>query len=220
MATLLMRFDAPMQAWGTQSDFGHRDTGLEPSKSGVVGLIGAALGRPRNADFSDLAALRMGVRVEREGVVKRDYHTVGRDGYYKIGTGIEKNNVMISERFYLADALFLVGLEGNKALLMQLQAALQSPVYPLFMGRKAFPPACPLWLEDGLRDEDLLTSLKTYRLKDVDERRLTKQRKLVIEDPNGSIIRRDQPISFTRRRFMPRRIFIEFVSFNAEHSEE
>ncbi|MCC6935346.1 MAG: CRISPR-associated protein Cas5, partial [Thermomicrobiales bacterium] len=29
-ATLLLRLTGPMQAWGTQSRFTHRDTGLEP----------------------------------------------------------------------------------------------------------------------------------------------------------------------------------------------
>ena len=37
-----------MQSWGTQSRFSVRDTGREPSKSGVVGLIGAAMGIPRD----------------------------------------------------------------------------------------------------------------------------------------------------------------------------
>ena len=39
MGTLLMRIAAPMQSWGTQSNFTVRDTGLEPSKSGIIGLI-------------------------------------------------------------------------------------------------------------------------------------------------------------------------------------
>jgi len=83
MTTLLLRLAGPMQSWGTQSRFDHRDTGLEPSKSGVVGLLCAALGRPRAADGSDLAALRMGVRVDREGVLKVDYQTAG--SYHRSG---------------------------------------------------------------------------------------------------------------------------------------
>ena len=37
MNTLLLRLAGPMQSWGTQSRFFTRDTGLEPSKSGVIG---------------------------------------------------------------------------------------------------------------------------------------------------------------------------------------
>src|SRR5438874_2169794 len=84
MSILLLQLAAPMQSWGTQSRFSVRDTGLEPSKSGVIGLLCAALGKPRAEQASDgfptlaeLAALRMGVRVNREGVPKVDYHTAG-----------------------------------------------------------------------------------------------------------------------------------------------
>ncbi len=44
MSTLLLRLAGPMQSWGTQSRFTERDTGREPSKSGVVGLLAAAVG--------------------------------------------------------------------------------------------------------------------------------------------------------------------------------
>ena len=47
MATLLLRLQGPMQSWGTTSRFDERDTQLEPSKSGVLGLVCAALGRDR-----------------------------------------------------------------------------------------------------------------------------------------------------------------------------
>ena len=61
--TLLIRLAGPMQSWGTQGRFDVRDTEREPSKSGVVGLLCAALGRDRSEPLDDLASLRMGVRV-------------------------------------------------------------------------------------------------------------------------------------------------------------
>ncbi|MGH9945529.1 MAG: type I-E CRISPR-associated protein Cas5/CasD, partial [Pyrinomonadaceae bacterium] len=87
--TLLLRLAGPMQSWGAQSRFREREAGREPSKSGVVGLLCAALGKPRDEGNGDdgngdkfpalarLAALRMGVRVDREGALLRDYHTAG-----------------------------------------------------------------------------------------------------------------------------------------------
>jgi len=45
MNTLLLRLAGSMQSRGVQSRFTIRDTGLEPSKSGVVGLLCKALGR-------------------------------------------------------------------------------------------------------------------------------------------------------------------------------
>src|SRR5438045_450395 len=90
--TLLLRLAGPMQSWGTNSRFKIRDTGLEPSKSGIIGLLCCALGKPRDETHLDnrdkpsletLAALRMGVRVNCEGVMKRDYQTAG--GAHRLG---------------------------------------------------------------------------------------------------------------------------------------
>ena len=147
MNTLLIRLAGPMQSWGTQSRFSVRDTGFEPSKSGVVGLLCAALGRPRDAPLDDLNELRMGVRVDREGTMMRDYHTV-QDVIRADQSGCQET--VLSDRYYLADADFLVGLETEKLdFLRELSEALAHPVWPLYLGRKAFPPALPVRLPDG-----------------------------------------------------------------------
>src|SRR5581483_3790909 len=114
VSTLLLRLAGPMQSWGTQSRFSVRDAGTEPSKSGVIGLLCAALGRPRAADLSDLVALRMGVRVERPGSVRREYQTAGGGrGYGVARADGSPGETVLSNRYYLADADFLVGLEGD-----------------------------------------------------------------------------------------------------------
>lgn len=77
MSILLLRLAGPMQAWGTQSRFTNRDTGLEPSKSGVIGLLCAALGRSREQPLNDFRGIEMAVRIDREGRLMRDYHTAG-----------------------------------------------------------------------------------------------------------------------------------------------
>jgi CRISPR system Cascade subunit CasD len=46
MPTLLLRMRAPMMSWGDHSRFTIRDTRREPTKSAVIGLLCAALGRP------------------------------------------------------------------------------------------------------------------------------------------------------------------------------
>ena len=209
MATLLMRISAPLQAWGTQSHFSHRDTGREPSKSGIIGLLCAALGRPRHEPIADLSALRMGVRIDQPGAILRDYHTAGQGGYYKVSGGIGKNTIL-SERYYLSDAKFLVGLQGERAKLEALQAALKQPRWFLFFGRKAFLPAERVWLPDGLRDGDLFEALSRYHFLG-DENRAEARLQLLIEDDQGAIVRNDQPISFKQRRFIPRRLHRQFV---------
>ncbi len=209
MNTLLIRLSAPMQSWGTQSRFTVRDTGLEPSKSGVVGLLCAALGIDREDDvgLAPLALLRMGVRVDREGLLKVDYHTA-KD--VRMANGKLKNTEL-SNRYYLANAVFLVGLESDElSSLERVQAALHNPTWALFLGRKAFVPSEPIPLEDGLRrDESLEQALLTFpRLCESENDKL----RAVLEDQKGAVVRADQPISFSRagRKFASRRVITAF----------
>ena len=211
MATLLLRISAPMQSWGTQSHFSHRDTGREPSKSGIIGLLCAALGRPRHEPIADLRALKMGVRIDQPGSILRDYHTAGIDGYYKVSGSIERKNAIVSQRYYLSDAIFLVGLQGEGPLLEQLQAALQQPRWFLFFGRKAFLPAERVWLPGGLRNEDLETALRGYPYLGSGGPTDERLQMLIEDDEKGSIVRNDQPISFKPRRFIPRRLRSQFI---------
>jgi CRISPR system Cascade subunit CasD len=197
--TLLMRFVAPMQSWGVQSNFDYRDTGLEPSKSGVVGLLCAALGHDREQEIDPrFLSARMGVRVDCEGIVACDYHVAGVGGILKADGKVKSDNVVPSWRYYLADAAFLVGLESNDAdWLHTLHHALQHPIWPIFFGRKAFPPAEPIALSDNaVRSQDLQAALQDNpRLRD-DPRSLepTRMRGL-LEDSAGPIVRMDQPLS-------------------------
>ena len=210
MNVLLLRLCGPMQSWGVQSRFSIRDTGLEPSKSGVIGLLCAALGRPRASPLDDLAALRMGVRVDCEGRLSYDYHTA--QNVLKAGGGLKDTEP--SRRYYLADARFLVGLEGEDGdLLAGLHAALRAPVWSLFLGRKAFVPSEPVCLEDGRRPgERLIEALRRYPWLGSPRRAKPDSLKLVLEDPEGSVVRSDQPVSFLERRFAPRRVSVSFVA--------
>jgi len=213
MSVLLLRLAGPMQSWGVQSRFTVRDTGLEPSKSGVVGLLCAALGRRREEPVADLAALKMGVRVDQEGTLARDYHTAGKGGYLKASGAVERKNLVVSTRYYLADARFLVGLEADDlGLLQRFHGALHNPHWPLYLGRKAFVPGEPVWVADGLRsNQGLLEALRTYPWLGHDSRHHPDQVRLVLEDPEGPEVRPDQPMSFAERRFTPRRVITRFM---------
>lgn len=212
MATLLLRLSGFMQSWGTTSRFDERDSQLEPSKSGVLGLICAALGRDRAEPVDDLARLRMGVRVDREGVLMRDYQTATG---VMIATGKpDLKRTVVSPRYYLADAAFLVGLEGaDRDLLARIQDALRHPVWPLCLGRKSFPPGESVWLQDGLVESDLKQALASHPLiaKPLQEypgRRL----RLILEHAHEGAVRLDQPIApFALRRFGPRFVLPEVI---------
>jgi CRISPR-associated Cas5-like protein len=64
MPHLALMLDAPLQSWGFASRFQRRTTGLHPTKSGVIGLLCAALGAAKGSPaerewLPKLAGLRM-----------------------------------------------------------------------------------------------------------------------------------------------------------------
>jgi CRISPR system Cascade subunit CasD len=195
-----------MQSWGTRSRFTNRDTGLEPSRSGVIGLLCAALGRPRDASLDDFRPLAMAVRVDREGRLMRDYHTAQQ--VRRADTSKTPQETVLSERFYLADASFLVGLEGDKAFLDKLDAALRQPVWTLSLGRKSFVPTMPVAI--GVKEGTLDVVLKNEpgRFLKADP---PKALRAVLEVPYGTgEPRQDVPLSFVsqQRHFGVRHVVI------------
>jgi CRISPR system Cascade subunit CasD len=209
MSVLLLRLEGPMQAWGTQSRFRYRDTGMEPSKSGVIGLLCAALGRPRTADLADLSSLSMGVRVDREGSLELDFHTAGA-AYERGGTGI------VSRRYYLADASFLVALEGPEQLLRRLDDALRGPTWQLCLGRKAFLPSQPIRASiertgsPAVQPGSIRQALASWPVR---RSRGRDPLRLVLESDAGAAAqaRTDVPLSFADRTFATRHVKTEWM---------
>ena len=209
--TLLLRLKAPMQSWGVSSRFSIRDTGKEPSKSGVIGLLCAALGISRdeanleNEIFRKLTELKMCVRVLREGVMQKDYHTA--QNVAKAAGGIKPTE--LSDRWYLADADFLIGLESDDfSFLETLQNALKKPKWQLFLGRKAFVPSEPVYLAaGGLQNGEIETVLPGFDIEGGAE-----NQRLIIEDESGTEVRQDVPLDFAKRRFSLRRVNTSFFT--------
>jgi len=205
MPTLLLRLRSPMMSWGDHSQFGHRDSRREPTKSAVIGLLCAALGRPRWEPVHDLAALKMGVRVNKEGVLQRDYHTVQDNMRDK-----NKANTTLSDRYYVADADYLVGLEGDAELLTQLDAALQAPHWHLYLGRKSFIPSHPIRV--GVVDLPLRQALAQAPYEHRSRKKPPQQLRLVLEAPDGTDIRQDVPLDWQRRSFGRRTVKTDYCS--------
>lgn len=196
--TLLIRLEGPMQSWGYRSRFDYRDTALEPTRSGVIGMICAAMGIARGEDISKFDRIeRLGVRIDKPGRVEQDYHTaldvIKADG----STG----DTVVSYRDYLADSSFTVGLESeNRELLEEIAEALQSPVWTLFLGRKAFPLTVPPLIDPA--EPVKKGTLEGYLLQGNEGTRI------VLESPDGERTQHDWPLCFGERRFKPRRLTI------------
>lgn len=216
MKTVLIRLEGPLQSWGTQGRFSIRDTDTEPSKSGVIGFVGAALGMPREDTgmLQRLSSLAMAVRVDHEGTLLRDYHTSGGGVFrgQKHSVWGTKDPVP-THRFYLSGASFLVALGGDDhEVVTNIATALQNPRWPLFLGRKSCVPALPPFA--GVRMQSPAAALRDEPLPDDVNGPL----RLIIEceAEDGAMPRNDVPLSFTlyERRHVRRFVRQEWIGVN------
>ena len=150
MTVLLLRLAGPLQSWGDSSRFTQRATASAPTKSGVLGVLAAAQGRRRTDPVEDLVQLRFGVRIDQPGSLLRDFHTTH---------DVNGNSKPLSNRYYLSDAVFVAGLEGDSAAIELIAESIKRPRFPLYLGRRACPPDQPILL--GIRQEELETSLQS-----------------------------------------------------------
>jgi len=196
MSTLLIRLAAPLQSWGADSKFEERrGTMREPTKSGVVGMLAAALGRRRDEAIDDLAGLKFGVRVDWPGQLLKDFHTARIEG---------SKAPYVTNRYYLADAVFVAGLEGDDAFVRSLDKTLRDPVFPLFLGRRSCPPVGRISL--GVFEESLEDALKgaswqacPSHVAYVKKQKIPHYLTIVLDAPEvGDYRRRDLPISFSQ----------------------
>jgi len=204
--------EGPLQSWGFDSQYNHRNTGLMPTKSAIAGICCAALGLPRGSEreqefITEFGKVRLtAIAIPRNGLKKplavnrlQDYHTVQNtrkaDGKIK--------DCHITHRQYLTDASFGIILEGDNNLLVKIASGLSDPVWGLWLGRKSCIPSAPVLA--GLRDmrEEALqlligdTSLESFiRQEDAES------------FAEGGDSLPDQPVSFAtdRRMFSPRRV--------------
>ena len=178
-AHLALMLDAPMQSWGFSSRFQRRTTGLHPTKSGVIGMLCAALGldkgSPQEAEILPrLAALRMKSLVmprwttsrwtgkEKELSVRRleDFHTVQNT---RRASGKPNRDPVVTQRQYLLDALFGLILSGEATLLNDVAVALQNPVWGIWFGRKSCIPAAPVFRKLAATEEEAIATLTEGR---------------------------------------------------------
>lgn len=194
-STLLLTLAGPQQAWGTSSRFTTRSTERAPTRSGVLGLVAAAFGWDRTEPLDRFTVIRFGVRVDHPGKIERDFQTARRD---------DGSALPLSQRHYLADAAFLAGLESDDTqLLREIEQAIRRPRYPLYLGRRAFPPAGPI--ATSVVDSDLRTAMSQapWKPRGADRRRTPQSLDLLLDAEPGAGVDfsvEDDPISFDPRR--------------------
>ena len=172
---LILRLDGPMQAWGTHTFEDFRPSNLFPTRSGMLGVLGACLGIDRR-DHEGLKRLATSVeftvRVDRRAarpeieepapknaIKLPDFHTVL--SARKVDGSANKNPV-VSRREYLFDAAFTVAVGERPCAPVDIEAiadALRRPLFTPVLGRRSCPIARPLL--DGIPVEatDAITAL-------------------------------------------------------------
>jgi len=158
-ATLLLRFDGPMQSWSVAA-FADRPTLPFPTKSGIVGLLANAYGRDRSESIEDLATLATSVRADEAGLPMTDFQIAGHDGWRSADGKLHTDTSKIRRKGYLADAVFTAALTGPADVIERSAAAVARPARPLFLGRRCCPPAAPVLIgTSALTGVDALRSV-------------------------------------------------------------
>jgi len=206
--------DAPLQSWGYASRFDQRTSLSFPTRSGIIGMICAAMGIERG----DVGSLH---RFEKIGMKSYtflqngrlvDFHTVG--GGFDPKTGrwqmVRKANeatptTVVTRREYLVHTRFGVILTGLNTFLEKISAALQNPKWGIWLGRKSCIPASPVFV--GLFADE---ASALDRLKEVAQG--NEVMGIVSEADTfkeGVDTIMDVPIDFASRRFAHRRVSMD-----------
>ena len=158
---LVFRLYGPMVSWGEIAVGETRHSAAYPSRSALIGLLGAALGVTRDDETGQTAlaaGYRFGVKLHAAGHPLRDYHTIQlgpelkklryRTRRQELGlVSRDQLTTLLTGREYRCDSFATVAVAATDKVersLTQVAAALQRPVFPLYLGRKSCPLAAPL----------------------------------------------------------------------------
>ena len=164
---LLLKLAGPMQAWGQHTLETFRPVHQFPTRSGLVGLLGACLGLDgqQRAELCALdASFRLAVRADQDpnrpygASIITDFHTVSP---VRRADGQLSPYPLVTRREYLCDASFtaaLAFLPDGRFRHEEVVAAVNNPRHTPYLGRRSCPLGRPL-LEGEVRAESLAAAL-------------------------------------------------------------
>lgn len=156
---LMITLIAPMASFGAAPGNTKRGTEARPTKSALLGLLGAALGLRRDdwqAQEALAAGYQVATRTRAAGGLVRDFHTyqsLNQTSKPPPQTRVEalsrldKLETTVTERYYRADVAYDAAFRASPTArwsLNALAAALKRPVFTLYLGRKSCPLSWPL----------------------------------------------------------------------------
>ncbi|MDE9444230.1 type I-E CRISPR-associated protein Cas5/CasD [Xenorhabdus bovienii] len=155
---LVFRLYGVLASWGVEAVGESRPTSLHPTRSAILGLLGAALGIRRD-DEMRLAELQQSVNIAIKQIVAgslmRDYHTSqvpsqnNKQQHLTRKSELSESelNTILSSRDYRSDGLWIIAIsltDQAHLTLTTLRDALLKPVFTLSLGRKSCPLCIPM----------------------------------------------------------------------------
>lgn len=211
---LALLLDAPLQSWGYQSKFDRRTSFSSPTRSGILGMLCAAMGvdRADSETLAEFADLEITVYTLQNNGRLTDFHTVGggwnkkthkRNIVPKADGGV--GNTVVTRREYLQSSIFGVVLRGPRTQLEPIGEALQNPRWGIWLGRKACIPASPVM--QGLFDTEEAALQHLCQQAGTPNASRVCREAASFEDGTDTLM--DTPLNFAERSFAPRRIAVE-----------
>jgi len=226
---LIIKLQGAMQAWGGHTYEDYRPSLIFPTRSAIVGLLGACLGIERE-DIKALKTLdksfQLTVRVDKRKIARRkntedkfvsmqkitDFHTVQ---HARKVDGKPRTEAIVSRREYLCDAEFTLALAFIKETdygLERVKQAIQKPVYTPFLGRRSCPIQSRLYAA-VIKADNAQTALSQ-----IEPCHGTLYSELELDGGTPMMVR-DQPLFATAvRQFNNRKIYI--LGAGGEHVSE
>lgn len=162
---LVLRLEGALQSWGENAKWDFRDSSSMPTKSGIVGLLGCAMGEDRNSEvLAELAgSIIVAVRADRPGVKFVDFQTVqGNPLMAASGKPKTTGNTILSPHAYLQDACFTVFIETTDVWRERIITALKAPKWCTYLGRKNCVPSRPVLECEDAEYPSLEDAVKGY----------------------------------------------------------
>lgn len=151
MKTLILKTEG-MSAYGLQTFDVHRRINHFPTRSAIMGLLGAAKGitRERFSELYDLSQqLKIAVQVNKSGEKMVDYHTVQA---FRSPQGKIQKGTKPTYREYWCDSEYTFAITADETVINTLIENVKAPEFGLFQGRKSCPLTRPLF--ERVTDDD------------------------------------------------------------------
>ncbi|MDD6177239.1 MAG: type I-E CRISPR-associated protein Cas5/CasD [Ruminobacter sp.] len=185
MPYILLWLEGPLQSWGADSKSWQRNTEKFPTKSAITGIILSAmgLGGEQQELLATLAPLDLVVTAYSKSITippeLKDFHMIGSgfnsDDKWEnlqipknaIGKKVNGSGSKLSYRYYCQDMAYAVAFQLPENLIESASKYLQSPIWPIYLGRKCCVPSDVVFrgvfpiVEEALKAADTVATNKS-----------------------------------------------------------